>query len=153
MLEVISQVQSVETSITLDLQGRFSNGTSSDSGTHTAAVNSTATIESSFSPLACHGQFYSSIQVDGAVTREERENYIVPDGSDYVRYDYVASTGDWTQAKDDYDSTWRQLQFGISLGVYESYMNKKPSLDDQMKAAGAKAPKANLEPVQTGPER
>lgn len=41
MLEVISQVQSVETSITLDLQGRFSNGTSSDSGTHTAAVNST----------------------------------------------------------------------------------------------------------------
>ena len=30
MLEVISQVQSVETSITLDLQGRFSNGTSSD---------------------------------------------------------------------------------------------------------------------------
>lgn len=69
MLEVISQVQSVETSITLDLQGRFSNGTSSDSGTHTAAVNSTATIESSFSPLACHGQFYSSIQVDGAVTR------------------------------------------------------------------------------------
>lgn len=99
MLEVISQVQSVETSITLDLQGRFSNGTSSDSGTHTAAVNSTATIESSFSPLACHGQFYSSIQVDGAVTREERENYIVPDGSDYVRYDYVASTGDWTQAK------------------------------------------------------
>lgn len=33
------------------------------------------------------------------MTREERENYIVPDGSDYVRYDYVASTGDWTQAK------------------------------------------------------
>lgn len=57
------------------------------------------------------------------------------------------------QAKDDYDSTWRQLQFGISLGVYESYLSKKPSLDDQVKAAGAKAPKANLEPVQTGPER
>ena len=56
-------------------------------------------------------------------------------------------------AKDDYDSTWRQLQFGISLGVYESYLSKKPSLDDQVKAAGAKAPKANLEPVQTGPER
>lgn len=57
------------------------------------------------------------------------------------------------QAKDDYDSTWRQLQFGISLGVYESYLSKKPSLDDQVKTAGAKAPKANLEPVQTGPER
>lgn len=57
------------------------------------------------------------------------------------------------QAKNDYDSTWRQLQFGISLSVYESYMNKKPSLDDQVKAAGAKVPKANSEPVQTGPER
>lgn len=57
------------------------------------------------------------------------------------------------QAKNDYDCTWRQLQFGISLGVYESYLSKKPSLDDQVKAAGAKAPKANLEPVQTGPER
>lgn len=57
------------------------------------------------------------------------------------------------QAKDDYDSTWRQLQFSLSLSVYESYMNKKPSLDDQVKVACAKAPKANPEPVQTGPER
>lgn len=57
------------------------------------------------------------------------------------------------QAKNDYDSTWRQLQFGVSLSVYESYMNKKPSLDDQVKAAGAKTPKANPEPVQCGPER
>lgn len=99
MLEAMKQVQSVETSITLDLQGRFSNNSGTDNGSHTAALNSTATIESSFSPLACHGQFYSSIQVDGAVTREERENYIVPDGSDYIRYDYVAASGDWTQAK------------------------------------------------------
>lgn len=99
MLEVMNQVQSVETSITLDIQGRFSSGVSIDSEPHTAAVNSNATIETSFSPLACHGQYYSSIQVDGAVSREERENYIVPDGSDYVRYDYVPSTGEWTQSK------------------------------------------------------
>ena len=51
------------------------------------------------------------------------------------------------------NSTWRQLQFGVSLSVYESYRNKKPSLDDQVKAAGAKAPKANPEPVLPGPER
>lgn len=99
MLEVMNQVQSVETSITLDIQGRFSSGVSIDSEPHTAAVNSNATIETSFSPLACHGQYYSSIQVDGALSREERENYIVPDGSDYIRYDYVPATGEWTQAK------------------------------------------------------
>ena len=57
------------------------------------------------------------------------------------------------QAKDGYDSTWRQLQFGVSLGVYESYMAKKPSLGDQVKAAGAKVSKASPEPVQAGPER
>lgn len=57
------------------------------------------------------------------------------------------------QAKDDYDSTWRRLQFGVSLSVYESYLNKRPSLDDQVKAAGAKVQKAPLEPVQAGPER
>lgn len=99
MITVMDQVQSVETSITLDIQGRFSSGVSIDSEPHTAAVTSTATVESSFSPMACHGQYYSSIQVDGAVTREERECYIVPDGSDHIRYDYVAATGDWTQSK------------------------------------------------------
>lgn len=99
MLEVMNQVQSVETSISLDIQGRFSNDDSIDSEPHTAAVNSTATIESSYSPLACHGQFYSSILVDGTVSREERESYIVPDGSDYIRYDYVPSSGEWTQSK------------------------------------------------------
>lgn len=57
------------------------------------------------------------------------------------------------QAKDDYDSTWRRLQFGVSLSVYESYLNKRPSLDDQVRAAGAKTPEASLEPVQAGPER
>lgn len=57
------------------------------------------------------------------------------------------------QAKDDYDSTWRQLQFGVSLGIYESYLNKKPSLDDQLKVASAKAPKANPEPAPPAPER
>ena len=57
------------------------------------------------------------------------------------------------QAKDDYDSTWRRLQFGVSLSVYESYLNKRPSLDDQVRAAGAKVQKATPEPVQAGPER
>ena len=99
MLEVMNQVQSVETSITLDIQGRFTNGDDTDSDSHTAAVNSTATIESSYSPLACHSQFYSSILVDGAVSREERECYIVPDGSDYIRYDYVPTSSEWTQSK------------------------------------------------------
>lgn len=57
------------------------------------------------------------------------------------------------QAKNDYDSTWRQMQYGVSLSVYESYMSKKPALDDQVKAAGAKVQKATPEPVQTCPER
>ena len=57
------------------------------------------------------------------------------------------------QAKDDYDSTWRRLQFGVSLSVYESYLNKRPSLDDHVRAFGAKSPKASPEPVQGGPER
>lgn len=99
MLEVMNQVQSVETSIMLDIQGRFSNDSDTDNGPHTAAVNSTATIESSYSPLSCHSQFYSSILVDGAVSREEREFYIVPDGSDYIRYDYVPTSSEWTQSK------------------------------------------------------
>lgn len=98
MTEALQEVKSVETSITLDIQGRFSNS-SLGSEDHTAAVNSTATIESSFSPNAIHGQYYSSILVDGAVSREERECYIVPNGSDHVRYDYVASSGEWTQSK------------------------------------------------------
>lgn len=83
MMTVMDQVQSVETSITLDIQGRFSSGVSIDSEPHTAAVTSTATVESSFSPMACHGQYYSSIQVDGAVTREERECYIREQGGAY----------------------------------------------------------------------
>ena len=57
------------------------------------------------------------------------------------------------QGKVYYDRFWRPLQFGISLGVYESYMDKKPSLDDQMKAADTKVQKPKPEPVQSGPER
>lgn len=57
------------------------------------------------------------------------------------------------QSRAYYDRFWRPLQFGISLGVYESHMNKKPSLDEQVKAASAKAPNAAPEPAQNGPER
>ena len=57
------------------------------------------------------------------------------------------------QSRAYYDRFWRPLQFGISLGVYESHMNKKPSLDEQVKAASTKAPNAAPEPAQNGPER
>ena len=57
------------------------------------------------------------------------------------------------QVRNDYDRTWRSLQFGISLRVYESHLSKKPTLDNLVKAADAKVPKAKTEPAQTGPER
>lgn len=121
MMTVMDQVQSVETSITLDIQGRFSSGVSIDSEPHTAAVTSTATVESSFSPMACHGQYYSSIQVDGAVTREERECYIVPDGILPSLYDAP-----------------KQSIYIIPGKSFEEDLGVKPSLADQIASATAR---------------
>lgn len=92
--EALAEVTTAEVSITLDMQGSISD----DNGSrHTAGINSDITICSSFDPVACHVDAYSSILVDGAMSRESVSVYIVPDGSDYTEYTYNEMEDEWTK--------------------------------------------------------
>lgn len=92
--EALAQVTTSEVSITLDMQGSISD----DDGTrHTAGINSDITICSSFNPVACHVDAYSSILVDGAMSRETVSVYIVPDGLDYFEYTFHETENEWTK--------------------------------------------------------
>lgn len=94
LAEALSEVTNAETSITLELQGSISD----DNGSrHTAGINSDVTICSSFNPVSCHVDAYSSILVDGAMSRETVSVYVVPDGADYLEYTYNEMEDEWTK--------------------------------------------------------
>lgn len=87
------QVQSVETSVSLEMRGNVSGGA------HTVSLRSDGTITSTLTPApSYHTEFYSSILVDGATTRESREYYVVPKDSGYIRYEHIADTDEWNSA-------------------------------------------------------
>jgi len=92
--EALSEVTTSEVSITLDMQGSISDD---DGSRHTAGINSEVTICSSFDPVACHVDAYSSILVDGAMSRENVSVYVVPEGSDYVEYSYNEMEDEWSK--------------------------------------------------------
>jgi len=89
----IQDIQSVETHISFEMQGTFKN--SADYNSHSASIGSDVTIQSTYSPLAYAREGYSNILVDGVTTRENKQNYVVPDGNDYINYEYLSETGEW----------------------------------------------------------
>lgn len=89
----VQSAQSVETHITFEMQGTFKN--SADYNSHNASIASDITIQSTFSPLAYAREGYSNILVDGVTTRENSQNYVVPDENDYINYEYLSETGEW----------------------------------------------------------
>lgn len=113
LLDAVSNVQSVEASISLELRGNISD--SGRTGSHTASIRSDGTITSTLSPTpAYHAEFYSSILVDSATTREEREYYVVPKDDAYIRYEYNEDTDEWNQttlSRADSLSVLRQTGF------------------------------------------
>lgn len=96
LLDAVRDVQSVETSVSLELRGSINDPDST--GKHTASIRADGTITSVISPVpAYHTEFYSSIMVDSATTRESREYYVVPGDDGYIRYEYVQDTDEWNR--------------------------------------------------------
>ena len=96
LLDAVSDVQSVETSVSLDLRGSLNE--SDTTGKHTVSVRADGTITSVITPApAYHTEFYSSIMVDSATTRESREHYVVPSDGGYYRYEYVQDSDEWNR--------------------------------------------------------
>ena len=93
ILEQTSAVTSVDSSILLTMTARIGSSGSADS--HTASIESDASISSTFSPYAYHAEIFSRILVDGASSRENLEYYVVPDENNYVQYEYIESADEW----------------------------------------------------------
>lgn len=90
--EALSQVTSVEASVQLDIQG---NASGSD-GNHNASIGADMTITSVLTETPTyHMESYSRITVDGVGSRDDEEIYVVKEGSDYIQYEYVASSDEW----------------------------------------------------------
>lgn len=92
VLEHMAAVQSVETNVTLDIKAHIGMQGAADS--HVASLGSDITIQMTADPLALHTESFSRITVDGAHTRDDREYYIVENGEEMQRYDYV-SDDEW----------------------------------------------------------
>jgi len=93
--DALSQVNSVETSVLVDIQAHIGSTGSSDS--HTGSLGSDITIQSNFDTGAYHAEYFSRINVDGAASREDREYYVVFEDEEYVRYESDTTTDDWTK--------------------------------------------------------
>ena len=93
--EAISQVNSVETSILINLQARIGSTGSSDS--HSASLGSDITITSNFDTNAYHAEYYSRINVDGVNSKEDREYYVIKEDNDYIRYE-CDGNDEWTKS-------------------------------------------------------
>ena len=95
MEEAIKNVTYVESSITVNLQGQ----TAGNDKVHTAGLVSELNVDSSYNPIAIHGEAVSRITVDDVVTREYKEVYYVPD-EDGNYYEYIIYEGDkeWTKS-------------------------------------------------------
>lgn len=125
--EAVLGVQSVEASISFELQGSFSGSGSRGPDAHTVSVRSDGTITSNFSPLpdAYHSEFYSSILVDGATTRESREKFVVPDVRGYVTYEYLESADEWhrsTLSRSDEKAVRREMAFFSDWPEFMGYL-------------------------------
>lgn len=87
--EALANVTYVESAITLNLQGQ----TSGTDNVHTAGLVSEINVDSSYQPIAIHGEAVSRITVDDVITREYKEIYYVSDeNGDY--YEYSLNEGD-----------------------------------------------------------
>lgn len=92
VLEHMAKIQSVETNVTLDMKAHIGMQGAPDS--HIASIGSDITMQMTADPLALHTESYSRITVDGEYTRDDREYYIVENGEEMQRYDYV-SDDEW----------------------------------------------------------
>lgn len=139
--EAVQAVQSVEASISLELHGSFSGSGSAGPEAHTASLRSDGTITSTRTPTpAYHTEFYSSILVDGATTREGREIYVVPEDDEYIRYEYLEKSDEWqktTVGQGDilaisrqtgffYD--WEEIMSGLTLIETQEISEEKTNL-------------------------
>lgn len=93
--EAISEVNSVETSILIDLQARIGSTGSSDG--HSASLGSDITIVSNFDTDAYHAEYYSRINVDGVNSKEDMEYYVIKEDEDYIRYE-CDGNDEWTKS-------------------------------------------------------
>ena len=89
MEEALQNVSYVESAITISLQGK----TTGSEKTHTASLVSEMNIDSSYNPIAIHGEAVSRITVDDVITREYKEVYYVPD-DDGNYYEYIIYEGE-----------------------------------------------------------
>ncbi|MBR4942091.1 MAG: hypothetical protein IKZ19_08855 [Clostridia bacterium] len=92
LTEALSAVTTSEVSMTLDMQGSISDA---GGARHTAGISSDMTISSSFDPMACSVDGYSSILVDGAMSREPLSVYILPEETNYVEYSLGDNSDEW----------------------------------------------------------
>ena len=82
ILQCMSEVASVESSIALEMKAHI--GSQGSSGAHTASIGSDITIQMTAAPIAVHGEYYSRVVVDGVATRDDKEYYIVEEGEEIV---------------------------------------------------------------------
>lgn len=95
IIAAVNEATSVKASVSIELLGRLES--SSESGSRNAAIGSDITVTSTKDPFSYHGEYYSSIVIDGATTREDKEYYVIKDENDYIRYEYSDDTGEWTK--------------------------------------------------------
>lgn len=142
--ESVNNVQSVEASISLEMSGNVSqgggyfgsSGSYTGSQNHSASIGSDITVQATFLPHpAYHAESFSRIIVDGATTREDRETYVVPEGANYVSFDYKADTEKWQRqpmtnadaqsirCKVAFPSDWEKFMEKMSKSSSESASN------------------------------
>ena len=93
VLQTMSEVQSVESAIALEMKAHI--GSTGETGAHTASIGSDVTIQMTAEPLAVHAEYYSRILVDGVTSRDDKEFYIVQEDGDMGKYLYVEDSDEW----------------------------------------------------------
>jgi len=92
VLQCMSEVTSVESNITLEMKAHIGSQGSTDA--HSATVGSDITIQMTAEPLAVHAEYYSRVLVDGVATRDDKEYYIIEEGEEMGKYNYVSDSDD-----------------------------------------------------------
>ena len=83
--KAVNAATSVEASVSVAMQARV--GTSASSSGHNASLGSDITVTSTKEPFSYHGEYYSSILVDGVSTREDKEYSVVQaEKKNFIRY-------------------------------------------------------------------
>lgn len=96
ILGTVADVKSVESAITLEMKAHI--GSTGSEGAHNANIGSDITLQMTAEPLSIYAQYYSRIQVDGVVSRDDREYYIVPEEKNLVKYLYVEAEEEWQRS-------------------------------------------------------